>query len=497
MLGRIIDKTKEVLYDMGLIKGLKQVSQHKDIAFSEEMERRIRAWKELYAGYHPDLHDIQQHSIGNGIKKRRIRTINAPKVVSEEIASLVFNEKCKVSVSDEAYSEWIDDVLEDSDFYPTAQRYFEYMFALGGMVIKPYVEGERIKLTFVTAESFFPVSWTNNNVKEGVFVHEVRRGKQFYRHLEWHLKQGNGYVIRHELYKANNLGEIGVRVPLQTLFDDLAEEIFIDNLIKPLFYYFKPNIANNFDLNSPTGISIYANSIDTLQSLDIAFDSLQREFRLGRKRIIVPDRMLRTVIDPLTKLPSRYFDSTDEVYEGFRFDNENEGITEINSTLRVEEHISAINALLNILAIQIGFSAGTFTFDGVSMKTATEVVSEKSETFKTKQSHEVIIEAGLKHVIDSIGVLAELYDLQTVPEDLDIKIAFDDSIAEDNNAERQNQIQLVQAGLTSRLRAIMTVHKCTKEEASIILAEIRAEELREMPELDEFERFIGEYGQTE
>src|SRR5690606_39468519 len=52
--------------------------------------------------------------------------------------------------------------------------------------------------------------------------------------------------------------EIGVRAALGTLYPELEQEVRISNLSRPLFVYFKPNIANNFDTQSPLGISIYA-----------------------------------------------------------------------------------------------------------------------------------------------------------------------------------------------------------------------------------------------
>src|SRR5690625_6305264 len=102
----------------------------------------------------------------------------------------------------------------------------------------------------------------------------------------------------------------------------------------------------------------------------------------------------------------------------------------INVELRVEEHISAINALLNLYAMQTGFSSGTFTFDGQSMKTATEVISEQSKTFKSKKSHEIIIESALQELIHTIIELADLYGIHNATKDYEIKVSLDDSIVD-------------------------------------------------------------------
>src|SRR5690606_14912931 len=134
------------------------------------------------------------------------------------------------------------------------------------------------------------------------------------------------------------------------------------------------------------------------------------------------------------------------------------------------------NALLNVLAIQVGFSPGTFTFDGQGVKTATEIVSENSKTFKSKQSHEIIIEQGITDLIGCIKVLADLYELFPTPDEYKVTVYFDDSIAEDQNAEIDKQVKLVTNRLTSRKRAIMKLHGLTEEEAELLLKEIAEEE---------------------
>ncbi|REK58984.1 MAG: portal protein [Geobacillus sp.] len=475
MFKNLIARIRQVMYRMGLIRGIEKVFDRKEIPIKEDFYDLIDKWKALYSGYCNEIHDVEYKTI-SGTKKRRMATLNMPKVVSQELATLIFNEKCSINISDETLAENIKSVFEANSFYMKFQDYLEYNFALGGMAIKGYAEDDQIKLSYVTADCFIPISWDNAGIKEGVFVNEIRRRDKKYTHLEWHLWDGPEYVIRNELYESNG-SDLGVLVPLNTLFPDLQEETRIQNLTRPLFVYFKPNTANNIDLNSPLGISVYANSLDTLKSLDIAFDSFQREFRLGRKRIIVPASAIKTVIDPQTGQQHRYFDATDEVYEAFNLDQDSNEIKDISVELRVEEHIAAINALLNILAMQIGFSAGSFTFDGKGVKTATEVVSENSKTFRTKQSHETVIEAGLQELVEVIIQVAELYGFFSRPaEKYKVSVTFDDSIAEDQTAEINKQVLLVTNGLTSKKRAIMKVHGVTEEEAEKILQEILKEQ---------------------
>src|SRR5690554_1943401 len=474
MLKSAIAKIKAVLYRMGLLKGIEKLSNHKDVSMNEEMYEYIDIWKCLYKGYYEPWHNIVYKTI-EGTKTRKMDSLMMAKTVSAEMASLVFNEKCEISISDEALKNEIDNVFKQNKFNKKFQDYLEYNFALGGMVIKPYVEDEKIKLSFVTADCFIPLSWQNETIYEAVFPSEYKKGDKKYTHLEWHVWEDGEYVIRNELYESNGQ-DLGIKVALSTLFPDLEEEVRISGLSKPIFMYFKPNTANNIDTQSPLGISIYANALDTMKAIDTAFDSLHREFRLGKKRIIVPSHMVKVVNDPLTGEPLRYFDPSDEVYEALNTDNiDDADIKDIKTELRVEEHVSAINALLNLFAMQTGFSAGTFSFDGQSVKTATEVVSENSKTFKSKKSHEIIIESGLQELIESIVAIAELYSLFSAPEEYEISVSFDDSIVEDENAEINKQIQLVTNKLQSKKRAIMKIHGLTEKEAEELIQEINEE----------------------
>ncbi|MGJ9460296.1 phage portal protein [Oceanobacillus sp. CF4.6] len=476
MFRKLLDYLKGGLYRLGLIKGIEKISEHKDISLNEEMYNNIDVWKDLYKGYHEPFHQISYNTI-EGQKTRKMDTLMMAKTVASEMASLVFNEKCEISIGDgnNGASALIDEVFKRNKFNKKFQDYVEYNFAHGGMVIKPYVKDNKILISFVTADCFIPLSWQNDTITEAVFPSEYKKGDKKYTHLEWHVWEGNVYVIKNELYESKG-NELGVPVALDILFPDLEEEVRINNLSKSIFTYFKPNTANNIDTQSPIGISIYANALDTMKAIDTAFDSFHREFRLGKKRILVPAQMIKSVVDPETQMMHRYFDATDETYEAFKGAGmDSDEIKDINITLRVDEHVSGINALLNLFAMQTGFSAGTFSFDGQSVKTATEVVSENSKTFKSKKSHEIIIESGLQDVIESIIAVAKLYGLYNGPSDYEITVTFDDSIVEDENAEQAKQIQLVSSKLTSKKRAIMKLHGLTEEEALKLIEEINEE----------------------
>jgi A118 family predicted phage portal protein len=354
------------------------------------------------------------------------------------------------------------------------------------------------------ADQFVPLQWDNAKVFGGIFVTRQARGGWYYTLLEWHEWDGTAYVIRNELYRSeikkdeqgNDQDILGFRYPLAALYPFMDEEVTVETE-KSLFTYFRTPDANNIDDNSPLGISVYANAMETLHAIDICFDSFVREFRLGKKRIIVPARMIRKVIDPDTGVAHRYFDATDETYEALSTDDPDTLKIQDNSvSLRVEEHVAALNAFLNLFCLQVGLSAGTFSFDAHSgLKTATEVVSENSKTYKTVRNFQAQITPSVQALVDAIIQVASLYDMTWEGQSIralkdrgyEVKVTLDDGITQDRQTNINEGITLVGAGLMSKF-TFLTDPKyginLTEEDALAELQRIKDESNITMPQLD-------------
>ncbi len=149
-------------------------------------------------------------------------------------------------------------------------------------------------------------------------------------------------------------------------------------------------------------------------------------------------------------------------------------ITDNTIELRVEEHVAAINALLNILCFQVGLSAGTLSFDAVQgVKTATEVISQDSKTQRTIKSNKNLLTEmieGLVHGLISLGVWLD--DLKRT--EYSVNISWQDNVVIDDNTLIDNTIKLYSAGLLDLERAIAKANKCDENTAAEIAKKIRA-----------------------
>jgi A118 family predicted phage portal protein len=273
--------------------------------------------------------------------------------------------------------------------------------------------------------------------------------------------------------------------PLDKIYPLLSPATEIRDVHNAFFQYVRPFGANYADDNSPLGMSIFAAAMSTLHGLDIMFDSLQREFVLGKKRIIAPARVMKMSAGVNGGPPTRYFDADDEVWEALATDNPEELKVIDNSVdLRIQPHIDGINGDLSILCAQIGFDPGTLSFDAQrGLKTATEVISENSKTFGTVKAHENNIKDALESMVHAIFELAVHYELtydgkpvkDLLAGGYNVSVKFDDSIIQDKNAEINQGIALVGAQLMSKKKFLMDTLGYTEENAEKELKQIAAE----------------------
>ena len=220
-----------------------------------------------------------------------------------------------------------------------------------------------------------------------------------------------------------------------------------------------PNICNNVDLDSPLGISVYANSISQLKGCDLVYDSYMNEFVLGRKRILVPISMAKRQMQE-DGVSAPYFDPNDTVYYMMPDDrNSDTHLEQVDMSIRAQEHELGIQRSLDILSMKTGMGIGRYKFENGGVKTATEVISDKSDLYQNRQKNVIIVEAALVAMAQAVAFL------DRGAKNITVTIDFDDSVIEDTNATIDKNIKLVQAGLRSKLSAIVEINKCSEEEA--------------------------------
>ena len=441
-------------------------------------------WLQWYKGYVPTFHKYKMKV--NGINKSFERkTLNLAKKFCEDMAKLLWTEKTTISLDNDEKTKALWNILDskENSFTVNFGNFIERTLAIGtGVTVEYQDETGKILIDYIDGNMVIPYKYTNSYISGLVTVSRMNEGKKWYSQLTIHEITDTKYIRRNKLYESENENDIGKEISLELKYPNVKEVEEIATT-KSRFQVLKPNIVNNIDLQTPMGISLYANCIDMFKSADTKYDGLFNEFVLGRKRILVDKTAMKATTNVNEKGEVehvQYFDENDIAYVAIA-GMEEQPVKEIDFTLRTEAFIKAINTDIDYASSNMGLGANWLKFDGAGVKTATEVISENSEAFRTKKHNDTIV---TNLIYDLVAAICEMAGIETS----EIKIETDDSIIEDKEAERVKAQSEVVQGLRSKTNYLTEIRGLTEQEAAEEMAQMQAEKQAAMAlEIDNME----------
>jgi A118 family predicted phage portal protein len=417
----------------------------------------ITMWDSWYKGYFADFHSYRQYN-GTQFVNKKLYSLGMAKKVCEDHAALLLNEKVGISTGSDSFDKQLDDILKANNFRVRGNQLLELTFALGTGAFVEYkdAEGNPI-IDYVRAQMIYPLSWDNGDITECAFASQRMIDGDEYYYINTHTIGDDGnYIVKNEMVKADDAATT------RTL-DGVEPQILTGSPL-PRFQIIMPNIVNNIDYDCPMGISVFANAIDQLKAIDVAYDSYVNEFQLGKKRIMVPMSMVQTVLDGADSVYKPVFDPNDVTFYAMN-DDALDTIHEINMELRAEPHEAGLQRFLSLLGDKCGLGAERYKFEKGAPATATQVISEKSDMYQNVKKNELVLESALVNMVD---VLAEMGGVD--PDSLEVKIDFDDSIIEDKDSERTRMLVLVNAGKYPLAKYLVNYENYTQDEADEVAA---------------------------
>lgn len=470
MFRRIINFFKKGGAKLGMVDELDTVVSHPRIAVDDEQYNRIRENIRLYESKFPDVTYLNAEGEE---KTRPFRSLNTSKVIARKLSKLIFNEGVTIESDDKTVDEFIKDVFKTNKFRKNFGEELEAGYAIGGLAVRPYFDPEAntIKISYAQADSFFPLQSNVNDVSEAVFVTQdtvVEEGeKTYYTLFEFHTWEQDTYVIQNELFRSEKVEKVGFKVPLHSLekYEDLEERSELKNFSRPLFSYIKLAGKNNSDLNSPLSLGIIDNSRQQFRDINEVYDMFMHETKKSGRKIVASDQFFRTKYTEDGR-PFHTFHRDDDTFRRIRTDNMDDfEMKEFLPTLRQDEFIEIVDFLLRTIEMQTGFSAGTFSFDGSSVKTATEVIAENSDTYSTRQDNVLIVKDAIQELVISILELAESQGLIVVPDKYSITIDFDDGVFESKDSKLEYYMKAYNGGFIPQVEVIQRLFGLSEKDA--------------------------------
>lgn len=456
---------------------LKQTLSKKGInIINIDYYENIKEWMMWYSGYNPDFHSYNvKLADGTTASKERL-TMNMPKKICEDRTKLIWDEKCDIKLDSDEATKRLWEVLDNkkNNFSIMMPKMLELAYAQGTTAFSEYKDKDgNTRIEYITnALDIVPYSYDNYNIT-GMCVldqfTEIERNKPvYYTHITFHEYKDGNYIKYNELYKSKDPNELGKEVSFESMFPDVQNPVIEENVEQPDFQIYRPNIANNFDIDTPMGLSILANNIDRFKAIDTKYDSFTNEYVQGKKRLLVDKTALKGTpqVDNEGNVSSvLYFDKNDDTYVAIN-GMAGEPVKEIDMTLRVNEHIEGINNELTWLGSNAGFGEGQYRFDGSRVVTATQILSEDSDAYRTKLSDEIVLKDVIYDLVKSVC------RLEGIPAE-NVIIETDYSRFKDETAEQQRYERELNLGVLSKVEYRMKVYGEDEETAKAKIQEIK------------------------
>lgn len=348
-----------------------------------------------------------------------------------------------------------------------------------------------IEFDFVQADRFYPLSIdATGRIVEAVFIQQKIERDVVYSRLEYHKFSGRKATIMNYAFKKNNnsqltgrkedLSNLGKEVPLTEVEEwaNLAQEVSIDNVDRPLFAYFKMPEANTIDTHSPLGVSCYSRVEKLIQNADEQYSRLLWEYEGGELAVDVDRDALRPEVHydnngmPITQ--SRIPRKQQRLFRNVDLNTE-DTYNVFAPQLRDESIVHGLNIILMRIEDATGLSRGTISEQISSeARTATEMKILKQRSYAANADIQKALEKTLRDTVYIMDVYCTLYDITPAGE-YEISFEWDDSILVDSDTELEKRMVLVNGGISSKLETRMWYFGETENQAKQALQRIEDE----------------------
>ncbi len=319
-----------------------------------------------------------------------------------------------------------------------------------GIMFKP--NGQNVD--YIEPGNFAPTETdSNGNILGCVFQSQITRGDYTYTRLEWHRFEGvtdadgqemRVYRITNQAFRARkpagstiNTENIGDECNLTEVpeWANLAPDMALQGVERPLFAYFKNPAPNRIDRTSPLGVPIWHNCLKELKDLDIAWGRKSGEVADSKHITFADESVIQSANNRGVTL-ARFVKGINMGANAI----DSTPIHEHVATMLTEQRIADINSILALISTKCGFSQGFFVLDEkTGVVTATQIESDDQETIRTIKNIRGKLKNAFENLFYALNVFADIYtDLPATSwEDLKEKIVFDFADITDNFEEER------------------------------------------------------------
>lgn len=373
----------------------------------------------------------------------------------------------------------VNDILNANEFQTQYRKQLEKTSADGTVACYVRLEdatlledgkatGGSIRLNYVEADCFLPLTVVNDIVTEAGFSGSSLRGGKKRTTLVLFVRNDQGMYTA-ETYVFDDKGH---ELPDQ-------ETVFTLGDVKP-FAVMRNAEVNNLDDMEGYGLPKLWNVIPVLKVLDLCFNVLFGDVDKADKLLLINEMLCQfdkngTPITPNEQVKKLF------VLLGQKLPEQKELIQEYNPEIRVDQITKTFELALSLLSMMFGYGTKKYSFENGQITTATEYIGERQDQMQelNRQRQEAI--RYIQDICRAVMWFSNTFHGTAYDLDSDILVDFDDSYITDKEAElerrRNDALSFDIPKLT--IWYLMEAYSLSEEEATAMVTEKQEKEMQE------------------
>ncbi len=449
---------------------VKEFLQKKGYTVNDNALTVIQACDDWYSNR--IIEDFHKRKTLNGIPYE-LNRLNFGKRCCSDDANLC--EVLEINAGDGEQADFVNDALGKSEFNTQYRKQLEKTSADGTTACyirldnatfmdNGSVQGGTIKLNYVEADAFMPLTVENDIVTEAAFSgSSLAKGK----------KQTTLVLF--------TLGENGMYTAETHIFDDKSNELKdLETIVqlgdvKP-FAVMRNAEVNNLDDMTGYGLPKLWDAIPALKVVDLCYNVLFSDLDKAEKIILINELLCEFDDNGrprLTPEQKKLF-----VFTGEKLPDEKGMIQEYNPEIRIDQVTKAFELALSLLSMSFGYGTKKYSFENGQITTATEYVGERQDQMQelNRQRQEAI--RYIQDICRAVMWFANTFQGKAFNLEQEILVDFDDSYITDREAElerkRNDALSFDIPELT--VWYLMDAYSITEEEARAMVEAKQQEE---------------------
>ena len=411
------------------------------------------------------------------------RTLNG---IPYEMSRLNFGKRCcsddanlcevlEINAGDGEQADFVANVLSKSEFNTQYRKQLEKTSADGTTACyirldnatfmdDNSVRGGDIKLNYVEADAFMPLTVENDIVTEAAFSGStLSKGKKQITLVLFTIGENGLYTAETHVFddKGNELKELETIVQLGD--------------VKP-FAVMRNAEVNNLDDMTGYGLPKLWNAIPVLKITDLCYNVLFSDLDKAEKIILINELLCE--FDENGKANMTQEQKKLFVLMGEKLPEEKDLVQEYNPEIRIEQITKAFELALSLLSMTFGYGTKKYSFENGQITTATEYIGERQDQMQELNRQRQEATRYIQDICRAVMWFANTFQGKSFNLDQDILVDFDDSYITDKEAELERKRNDAMSFDIPELTVwyLMDAYSLTEQEARALVMKKQEEE---------------------